>query len=167
MDAGQRPLHGWSQLGHCAPYHSFSSLLLYALSLLTLWQNVFERAGGGEGLPQGLHSKELACDAEDTGDAGSVRVRKIPWRRAWQPIPVVLPGESPWTEEPGGLQSIGSQRVGHNWSDWAHTHRGDERKISRSDHKNSECNKHNKKASKKLRKILATNMTNSNKKSHF
>ena len=21
----------------------------------------------------------------------------------------------PWTEEPGGLQSIGSQRVGHNW----------------------------------------------------
>ena len=26
-----------------------------------------------------------------------------PWRRAWQPPPVVLPGESPWTEEPGGL----------------------------------------------------------------
>ena len=23
----------------------------------------------------------------------------------------------PWTEEPGGLQSIGSQRVGHNWND--------------------------------------------------
>ena len=28
--------------------------------------------------------------------------------------PVVLPGESPWTEEPGGLQSLGSQRVRHN-----------------------------------------------------
>ena len=28
---------------------------------------------------------------------------KIPWRRAWQPTPVFLPGESPWTEEPGGL----------------------------------------------------------------
>ena len=26
-----------------------------------------------------------------------------PWRRAWQPPPVFLPGESPWTEEPGGL----------------------------------------------------------------
>ena len=26
-----------------------------------------------------------------------------PWRRAWQPTPVFLPGESPWTEEPGGL----------------------------------------------------------------
>jgi len=30
--------------------------------------------------------------------------------------PYRLPGEPPWTEEPGGLQSMGSQRVGHNWS---------------------------------------------------
>ena len=37
-------------------------------------------------------------------------------RRAWQPTPVFLPGESPWTEEPGGLQSMGSQRVGHDWA---------------------------------------------------
>ena len=35
-----------------------------------------------------------------------------PWRRKWQPTPVFLPGESPWTEEPGRLQSMGSQRVG-------------------------------------------------------
>ena len=28
--------------------------------------------------------------------------------------PVFLPGESPWTEVPGGLQSMESQRVGHN-----------------------------------------------------
>jgi len=27
--------------------------------------------------------------------------------------PIFLPGESLWTEEPGRLQSIGSQRVGH------------------------------------------------------
>ena len=27
-------------------------------------------------------------------------VGKIPWRRAWQPTPVFLSGESPWTEEP-------------------------------------------------------------------
>ena len=31
-------------------------------------------------------------------------VRKRPWRRAWQPTPVLLP----WTEEPGGLQSMES-----------------------------------------------------------
>ena len=33
-------------------------------------------------------------------------VGKIPWKKAWQPTPVFLPGESPWTEEAGGLQSI-------------------------------------------------------------
>ena len=34
-------------------------------------------------------------------------VGKIPWKRAWQSIPVFMPEESPWTwtEEPGGLQS--------------------------------------------------------------
>ena len=41
-------------------------------------------------------------------------VQKMPWRRKWQPTPVFLPGESPWMEEPGGLQSIGLQRVGHD-----------------------------------------------------
>ena len=30
------------------------------------------------------------------------------------PTPVFLPGESPWAEEPGGLQFMGSQRVRHN-----------------------------------------------------
>ena len=28
--------------------------------------------------------------------------------------PVFLPGESPWTEKPGRIQSIGSQRVRHD-----------------------------------------------------
>ena len=41
-------------------------------------------------------------------------VGNIPWRRKWQPTPVFLPGESPWKEEPGGLHSMGSQRVEHN-----------------------------------------------------
>ena len=34
------------------------------------------------------------------------------WRRQWHPTPVVLPGKS--MEEPGRLQSMGSQRVGHD-----------------------------------------------------
>ena len=29
----------------------------------------------------------------------------------WQPTPVFLPGESPWTEDLGGLQSMGPQKV--------------------------------------------------------
>ena len=38
----------------------------------------------------------------------------IAQRRAWQPIQVFLPGESLWTEETDGLQSMGSQRVGYD-----------------------------------------------------
>ena len=34
----------------------------------------------------------------------------------------ILAWRIPWTEEPGGLQSMGSQRVRHDWSDLAHTH---------------------------------------------
>ena len=37
-------------------------------------------------------------------------------------LEIILPGKSPWTEKPGGLQSIGSQRVRHNWSDWSCMH---------------------------------------------
>ena len=33
----------------------------------------------------------------------------------------ILAWRIPWTEEPDGLWSIGSQRVGHNWSDLAAT----------------------------------------------
>ena len=41
-------------------------------------------------------------------------VRKIPWRRKWQPT-LVFFLKKPWTEEPGRLQSMGSQEV--KWSE--------------------------------------------------
>ena len=41
-------------------------------------------------------------------------VKRIPWRRTWLPTPVFLPGESPWTEEPGRLPSTGLPRVRHD-----------------------------------------------------
>ena len=34
----------------------------------------------------------------------------------------ILAWRIPWTEEPGGLQSVGSQRVRHNWSHLARMH---------------------------------------------
>ena len=37
-----------------------------------------------------------------------------PWRKKWQPTPVFFL-ENPWIEEPGGLWSIGWQRVRHGW----------------------------------------------------
>ena len=38
------------------------------------------------------------------------------WRRQWHPTPVLLPGKILWTEEPGGLQSMGLRRVGQDWA---------------------------------------------------
>ena len=38
----------------------------------------------------------------------------------------ILAWEITWTEEPGGLQSMGSQRVGHNWVSLTYT---DDEKI--------------------------------------
>ena len=41
------------------------------------------------------------------------------WRRKWQPTPVFLPGESQGRWSLMGWPSMGSHRVGHDWSDLA------------------------------------------------
>ena len=69
----------------------------------------------------GSNGKE---SASNVGDLGAIPVRprlnpwvgKIRWRREWQPAPIFLLGGSPWTEEPGGLQSRGSQRIRQAWA---------------------------------------------------
>ena len=69
------------------------------------------------GLPRWLSGKESACQCRRYRRCGfDPWVGKSPWRRKWQPIPVFLPGKIPWTEEPGRLQSMGLQRVGHDWA---------------------------------------------------
>ena len=70
--------------------------------------------GVGGCFPGGSAVKSLPANAGDTRDMGSIPawVGKIPWRRKWQPTAAFLPGQSRWTEEPGGPQSVGSQRAG-------------------------------------------------------
>jgi len=47
---------------------------------------------------------------------------KLHWKGRSAPIPTcALPFCFPWTEEPGGLQSKGSQRVRHDWATQART----------------------------------------------
>ena len=38
--------------------------------------------------------KNLPANAGDTGDSFEPWIRKIPWKRKWQPAPVFLPGKS-------------------------------------------------------------------------
>ena len=70
---------------------------------------ILKKTGKTMGFPGGSDDKESSCNAGDLGSIG-----KIPWRRARQPTPVFLPGESPWSKDPGRLQSMGSQRVEHD-----------------------------------------------------
>ena len=65
-----------------------------------------------EGFLGGLDGKESACNARDLGSVPGLG--RSPGGGQGQPTVVFLPGESPWTEEPGGLQFTGSQRVEHN-----------------------------------------------------
>ena len=61
--------------------------------------------------PGGSDGKESACNARDLGSIpGLVR---FPGGEHGNSTPVFLPGESPWTEEPGKLKSMG---VTKNWT---------------------------------------------------
>ena len=72
------------------------------------------------GLSKWFGSKESACSA---GDTGSVLGREDALEEGMATHCSTLAWRIPWTEEPGGLQSKGSQRVRHDRGDWAHTHR--------------------------------------------
>ena len=59
------------------------------------------------GFPGGSDSKESACNA---GDLGSIPgLGRCPGGGHGNPSPAFLPGESPWTEESGGLHSTGRE----------------------------------------------------------
>ena len=84
--ASETVSQGWTRTAISAP-----SAVLNFLCLYFWW-----------GFPDGTNGKEPTCQFRRCK-----RLRFNPWRRAWQPAPVFLLEESPWTEEPGGLQSMG------------------------------------------------------------
>ena len=70
-----------------------------------------------------MSGKEPTCQCKRRGDVGSIPGS---WRspgggEAMKTHSSVLAWRIPWTEEPGRLQSMRSQRVRHGWNDLAHT----------------------------------------------
>ena len=63
------------------------------------------------GFPDGSVGKESACNAEDAGDVGLI---SGPGRSPGVGNGNLIARKISRTGEPGGLQSMGSQRVGHN-----------------------------------------------------
>ena len=63
----------------------------------------------------GSSGKEPACPPRRYGGCGfHPCVSKIPLEEGMATYSTILAWRIPWTEDPGGLQSIGLQRVGHN-----------------------------------------------------
>ena len=75
------------------------------------------------GFPGGASGEEPACRCRRHKGC---EVRSLGWEdpleKEMAAHSSILAWRIPWTEEPGGLQSTGSHRVGHDWSDLACTH---------------------------------------------
>ena len=65
------------------------------------------------GFPGGSDGEESACSV---GDPGSISGSKDPLADETATHSSILIWEVPWTEKPGRLQSLGSERVRHAWA---------------------------------------------------
>ena len=67
------------------------------------------------GFPGGTSGKEFHLPMQEMLER---RVRSLSWDNPLEELMVIhssiLAWRNPWTEEPGGLQSVGSQRIGHD-----------------------------------------------------
>ena len=58
--------------------------------------------------------KYPSANGEATGDVGLILGWEDPMEEEMATHSSIFAYKNSWTEKPGGLQSIGSQRVGHN-----------------------------------------------------
>ena len=119
----QRDGHNWAtSLSFFLPYFlSYSEFnhpalihILIHISILTIISLI-------SGLPRWLVIKNPPANSGDIRDTGSIPgLGRSPGGMATHSS--ILAWRLPQTEKPGGLQSIGSQRVRPNWSNLACTH---------------------------------------------
>ena len=67
----------------------------------------------GRGFSGWLSGKESTCNAGETGDVGSIPESGRSLEEGMATHSSILAWRISWIEEPGGLQSMGSQGVGH------------------------------------------------------
>ena len=94
---------------HCSIYLNKSSALEkkignydWCQTLTSVW-----------GFPGGSYGKESACDVQDLGSIPGLLNSPGGGHDTHSSV---LAWRIPWTEESGGLQSMGSQTVGHDWT---------------------------------------------------
>ena len=98
--------------GHWIPGRR-ASCALSSFLVCSLWEEVATSWAS-----QWLCGKESACNA---GDTGSIPRSGRFLEEGMATHSSILAWRISWTEEPSGLQSMESQRVGYDWSDWVCT----------------------------------------------
>jgi len=120
--------HGWRSLAGCSPwgleesdttnrtrlsdftftfqFHALEKEMATHSSVLAWRIRGMAEPGGLPSMGShrvGQEWSDLAARMQSRGPGFDPWVGKIPWGRAWQPTSIFSPGESPWTEKPGGL----------------------------------------------------------------
>ena len=121
----QRVRHNWARLHEPAmanTWYTYSPIFHHTLSwhyssITALCPDL------ASGSPGGASGKKPTCQCRRHGTHTWIRSlgQEEPLEEAMATHSSILAQRIPWTEEPEGLQFIGSQRVGH-WSGLAHTH---------------------------------------------
>ena len=109
--------------GHCSPPQPFVLLYTYIPTYLYIYI----------GFPNGSWGKEFAYNAADTRDMVPSLDQEDPPKEEMAIHSSILAWRTPWAEEPGRLESKGSQRIGPNWAQQeyisihthTHTHKTD------------------------------------------
>ena len=116
-----------------------SNLFVFLFCYLLLWKSQRLMAPVSQGpciiikciwnmLPCWLSCKESVCQCKKCMRrcVFDPWVGKIPWSRAWQPIPLFLPGKSPWAENlmdrESNRQRILFHRITQRWTHSVHSY---------------------------------------------
>ena len=79
--------------------------------VIDIWVEAVRKTGASQVV---LVVKNLSANARDMRDAGSIPGSGRSPEEGMATHSSILAWRIPWTEEPGGLQSTGLQRVGHD-----------------------------------------------------
>ena len=103
----------WSDSGEGSPPRLWTAVFLLCLHV-------------GKGLPRWHSGKEPTCQCRRCERCRfDPCVQKIPWRRAWQPTPELLPGESHGQRSLASYSPCDLIESDTDWSDLARMHAGE------------------------------------------